>query len=962
MLGFLRRIFFLVFDRIPLFRRRGGEAEIPEEFWEAGFSKPNRTRFDIKSENTYDAYLQNGGLGIGLKKTRRLAWVEGTFPYRDMVLKARLRLDSRGGYGAAGIIFRMIDGGTCYMVLLSSKGYFRLDTVRNSMPLALIGWTEFEGPAPSPHSGAELTVIAFGPRITLVINGVWAGEISDTSIEAGFLGFVLASYQAGQAADGAAVGARDTTAWDIAAKTAQNTTAGAGQTGLDLPPAQTGAYAAEAFLDYLSVDTRIAEVGAAWRFWNEGQTGTDLSPDPGAARPGPARLRLAETFAAMGESATALEQIKKLWAEEVRREPWTLLLAARLAQILELYDEAEEYIDACLTGDSPGEGAGKDGPGIIREAAVEKAKILYARGRYDELGEYAGESLAAGNSNAALAALLGHARWESGNYGEAALAYDRAFELDGENGLHAANAANMYEALGRKTEALDRSLAAGRAFLRAGNYQDLGILIPKLLNLGPEHWEAHALAGKWAFGIENWDEAAREFDRTAALGRKAKIKAGEKDPALSYLRALLLIRGGKRREALPLLEEAVRLAPDYGLFRFRLAENRFLLNNNPADPRLRADLEKALSLLDPAVTGEKSALVRDRPAVEGETANSGEIGRGGGSGSGAAGNEEEEQTWGWVNNLAAQISLAGGDLEAAGKFLEKAAAALGETPPVLANRAVYEYLRGSLDRALNILDLDRELDAEGLMANCAGNLLVRAGQFDKADLRYQKALTIAPDNPEFLVNRASCLVELGAYGEADALLARAWDTVRSPAVLELIAYVAVKKGEYPRAEAACNAALEMDGDHPPSLHSLGWIYGSTGRWEEAGEILARLDSLPLSGEDAERREELRQRILDGTTRLIPCARCGRTWRVPLDPPPAPFLRLVAMPPDELPAGTCPSCGTSYCIGCAKEHVDAADRFTCPACGKPLKLIHEGLKKIVADWAAKALPGRENAPL
>jgi transposase-like protein len=63
---------------------------------------------------------------------------------------------------------------------------------------------------------------------------------------------------------------------------------------------------------------------------------------------------------------------------------------------------------------------------------------------------------------------------------------------------------------------------------------------------------------------------------------------------------------------------------------------------------------------------------------------------------------------------------------------------------------------------------------------------------------------------------------------------------------------------------------------------------------------------------------------------------------------------MAMPPDDLPAGSCPSCGKTYCIGCAKENLDPQGRFVCPACGKSLKLINEGLKKLVADWAESAL--------
>jgi tetratricopeptide (TPR) repeat protein len=917
MIGFLKRILFRFFYWILRGRGRNTGNEMQEEFWEADFSRPGKTRFDIKSENTYDAYLWKGAAGqalaLGLKKSACLAWVESsTHRYADMVLKARLRLEGKGGYAATGIMFRLIDGGTYYLVLLSSKGYFRLDVVRNNTPLALIGWTECG--VPFPAAAAELTIIARGAHIALLIGGRWVGEIDDTSIAQGSLGFALACYRAGEAV-GPAVGA--------------------------------GPYAAEAFLEYLSVDTRAAALEAALAVWDgpaggEDSGGGDFGGGAPARGPGPipreSRLRLAETFAAMGQNAPALTQLKKLWGDSGRGGE-DLLLAARLAQALELYDEAEEYIGAAfaLSGGDPetpetrASARADTGAEVLASAlAEEKAKLLYARGRCAELRDYVTELLTRRQPGVVLLALLAHAYWELGDYPEAGPAYDRAFELDGKNGLLAANAANVYDLLGEKEKALDRCLAAGRSFLGTNNYEDLGTLIPKLLALGPNCGEAHALAGKWAFGIEDWETADVEFN----LAETLREKAGEaQDPALCFLKALLLIRESKRREALPLLEEAARLAPDYGLFHFRLAETRYLLDNKPGDPRLRADLERALSLLDPA-RGDASGTGNDSSA--GDDSSAGE-------------------TWGWANNLAAQLSLAEGDTEAAAKYLERAAEALGERPPVLVNRAVYQYLRGSLEEALAILDTDRELDPEGAMANCAGNLLVRAGQFKEALAWYRRALALAPNNQEFLTNCSSCLIEMGQYGEADTLLARAHNLAPSPAVLELITYVAVKKGEYQRAESACNAALELDSAHVPSLRSLGWLFCTARRWDEAREILGRLEALTLYGEDAERREELRRRILEGTTRLIPCAACGRTWRVPLDPPPVSFLRLVAMPPDEIPAGTCASCGTSYCIGCAKKRLDDQGRFICPGCGKPLKLINEGLKKIVADWAAGAAP-------
>ncbi|GHT80083.1 hypothetical protein FACS1894130_10630 [Spirochaetia bacterium] len=851
------------------------------EHWTADFTKPSLARFDIKSENSYDANLLNAAayhaLSLSLKKPNCLVWVENPCRYSDMVLDAHIRLDPHGGYAAAGLMFRSIDEGTYYSVLISSKGYFRLDVLRNGVPLALIGWTEVplsgEPVMDDGQMRVSLTIIAYGSHIALAINSRWAAEIHDTTISSGRLCFALASYEARE----------------------------------PIIP-----YAAEAFLESFTVESRIGEVEAAWEKWTD-QVGIDPK----------SRFHLAETFAAMGQHVPALIQLKKVWdapgyvGQEGRRTQRELLLAARLAFQLDLFGEAEEYADACIAlgAESP-EG---------REALIEKAKILYTTGRFAELkahGEWA-VTLAPGpavRDDSALRTLLGHAYWETGEYEKAAAAYDTAFERDRENALAAKNAANTYELLGRKAEALDRYLQGGRAFLAAENYADLGNIIPRLLSLGAQSREAHALAGKWAFGIEDWSMAKAEFTRAdelcpaqPATGTGAKLPA--EDPAVVFLQGLLLLREGKRAEALSRLERAAELAPDYPLFRLKLAENRFLLNGDPNDPKLKVDLDVALSL-----------------------------------------NPDN----GWAANLAAQIALSRGDsdprsAEEAAAHLERAVRLLGEVPAIRVNRAALLCQQGFLDQALATLASTAEEDSEGLMANCAGNLLFRVGRFEEADKYYCKALAIVPANTEYLCNRASCLIELGRYGESDELLAKGHTLSPSPAILELIAWVAAKKGEYPRAETASRAALDMDPNHIPSLLSLGWLCASRSRWDEAETILRRLDALSLTGDALLRCNELHTRIDDALTQAIPCASCGRVWRVPRSPPQAKPIRLFAMPPDELPAGTCSGCGKTWCIGCAKATVDGEGRFRCPDCGTALKLTDEGLKKIVGDWADASIP-------
>jgi tetratricopeptide (TPR) repeat protein len=614
----------------------------------------------------------------------------------------------------------------------------------------------------------------------------------------------------------------------------------------------------------------------------------------------------------MGAAAPALIQIRRAWEQREKaarifmatetesRSQKELLLAARLSFQLGQYPEAGDFADSCIDlGLKSAEG---------KEALTEKAKILYAEKKFGELQKFLSGCIAFKDDDPTLHALLGHVYWNLGERERAASSYDRAFELDRENGFLAENAANAYEALNRKGKALKRLLEAGRIFLAQNDYEELGVLAPKALALGGNNWEAHALAGKWAFGIEDFERAGAELELAEKL-RRGRRPRPLPDPAVSFLRGLLLIRSGRRREAFRFLEEAAAAAPDYGLFQFRLAENRYLLSGDAGDPQLRKELERALRLMP----GD-----------------------------------------GWVHNFAAQIFLAGGDLAAAGEHLEKAAQTLGDIPAIRENRGVLCYLRGSKDEALEILDVEKNGDPKGTLANCAGNLLVRSGDFERADVFYRKALAADPDNLEYLSNRASCLVELGWLGQADEILAQAHSRAPSPKILELIGYVAVKKGEYARAERACLEALEMDENYVPVLFSLGWIYSTGSRWNELEGIIGRLEKIKLNGDEKKRLGEIRRRFEDSVTRVINCASCGRSWRVSRNPEPSPAIRLYAMPPDEYPAGTCPECGRTYCIGCAKKHIDKSGRFICPGCHRNLKLSDEGLKGIICKWAASEM--------
>lgn len=540
------------------------------EKWIVDFTKPEKSPFEIKSDSSFNAYLSNGSLALDLKKPNCIAWVETPdYEYQDHIIEAIIRLDNTGGYAAAGIMFRIAHEESYYMALVSNKGYFRLDAVKNNSPKPLIAWTEvsdFDG------SSIKLKIITYGTYMIFIINGKWAGEISDNTISSGGLGFALASYEPASAAD-------------------------------------NDAYICKSLLEYFSIDTRVKSIEENYRTWNDDD---NINAD--------ARLRLAETFAVMGNSVQALEQINMAWRRREKvfqsvsaaytdaRTRKELLLAARMAFRLGQYREADEFIDAIFEYETVSAETG--------EAVIEKARILGELKKYAELKEFILKHINRIKMDVDMYNLLARSHWELNEYKDAADAWNNAFKLasniasDGaaasasaeaaagttastSAGVYAANAANALELAGEKDKALELFLAAGKIFLRLDNSSELLALVPKLAMLGEKNIEARTLIGKWAFSIEDYKRCEAEFTAAEKIRRGMKPRP-KQDAALCYLWGICLGFKDKYKEAIGLLEKAVKLAPGYGLFRFKLAEFKLKNGQDPAKPQV--DLVKEFRL------------------------------------------------------------------------------------------------------------------------------------------------------------------------------------------------------------------------------------------------------------------------------------------------------------------------------------------------------------------------------
>lgn len=536
MTAFLRRFIYALSSKI--WRNKPGG--FPEGKLTVDFAKIKKSPFNIKSESSYNANLSNGSLELALTKTNCIAWVDiPEKEYQDHVIEARIRLDSFDGYAAAGILFHIRDEDSYYMALVSSKGYFRLDLVKGNIPRPLIAWTEIPDFKHQPNlPGTDISqidvkkfkiqIITYGTYLIFIINDKWLGEVNDDSIAYGGLAFAAASYAENEGSI-----------------------------------TENCEHTCKAYLDYISIDTRIKTIESCFKKWTDD---SNINAEN--------RLRIAETFAVMGESLKSMEQITKAWKrrDEVistvsstvsvrtRKE---LLLASRMSFRLGHYNEAEEYINTILDQwqNSPEE----------KMAYSEKLKILNELNRFAEIKDFVKEHSSKINKDIDYYTLLGRCYWELKEYKDCALAWDKAFELNKENGVYAVNAANAHEYAGNKEEALKQFITAAKLFLNQGNMPELEALMTKLSVMGEKNWEARTLTGKWAFTIEDYNKCVEEF--TIANKLRIALKPRPKaDPASYYLWGLVLHLKGKNKEALRLLERSVKLAPDYGLFRFKLTE------------------------------------------------------------------------------------------------------------------------------------------------------------------------------------------------------------------------------------------------------------------------------------------------------------------------------------------------------------------------------------------------------
>ncbi len=524
----------------------------------------------------------------------------------------------------------------------------------------------------------------------------------------------------------------------------------------------------------------------------------------------------------------------------------------------------------------------------FREGKIEKANLLYLLNRFIDTKAWIEEILGDFPEHAPLRNLLGNTEFSLGNWEKAAARYEEVLEVEPDMPIFLLNTARAHDYAGNEERATELYRRAALEFFRQEAYEDLLPIRSRMGEIAPEDPLMKSIEGKLRFQDGNLPEAERIFLEL--------IDEGRAESDVYFLEGVVRMQAGEPEEAAEYLRHAAAQEPDFHLYRLRLAESLHLAGL-PAEEEMNRALELA----------------------------------------------PED---GWTCNLAGLLALEREEFADAARYLEKAFTALPEEREIQLNYSKALYRCEGIGRAEEVITDT----GDPYVFNHRGNMYADNGRLEEAVEFYRKALEQMPDEPVFLENIASALMNAEHYAEAEEHLVRLLEAGEGVSVrtYEMIAEIAKEKGEFERAATTLEEALKIEPENGKIRLNLARLLVRRNRWEDAR---GHLESLKTNG-DAERAseaEELLRQVREATETRYTCSSCGREWWVHNDVEPPERVRLYGEPPKESPAGKCEICGKIYCIECAMQHMEGK-RFVCPHCGVKLKLSEGGLKYLAVQYA------------
>lgn len=826
------------------------------EQWTADFSDIKNRRFIEEEGDGYSSRF-NTGLNLSLYRKNLYAWtVNPQYQYKNVCIDAVIDFsdckrivpessaasENKAGICAFGFLLRYVDEANHLSVLLSDKGFFRIDAVFNGSQIPLIGWTASPPMVKKyakhyDENHVPLQIILNDTSIALIVNCNLAVLIDDDTIQSeGSIAF------AGQN-------------WDEYEET-------------------------NAVLSFFSLDSRDIQCDAAYRTWAANNTFSSEY-----------RMQIARSYSAVGRIVPALIETKKAFEAGITSVE-DCIFASRLYLSQNLFEEAYEILQ-------------KAEPLFPEEVSIseETASVLYLWGKYEELSVFFRKLNGKEKNSSVLASLKGHVLALQNEYKPAYMWYMTASVLNPEQIMHTRNAADMLSKQGKKQEAADIRLSLLNTCIEQ---KDLGTFIRIENEINEKELTTTqktvllACRGKKAF-LEGKNEEAKSL-----LQKYLSKRTAAKDSEALFALSLLYKDEGLIEEAVTLLENIVKENDASSSYYRTLAECKALLNEQ----------DEALLFVEKAL--------------------------------------EIDHSDGWALYLKADLLYKKNELDKAFESVYAAFTILQEELSVLNLYAALMKEKGRLDEVLQILDEVSLHSGNGTSyrtdaLHICANYYTQANRLTEAEERYKKALELSPRDIMLICDYASLCMTMDRINEADSLVSTIFSDTVPAKLYEIIASIAVKKGESTRAEITLRQGLDACRNSPSDyctlLIDLAHFYLQTSKWSKAEEIVKELQSLETSG----RVDEVSEELADKTSREIHCALCSRTWRVPLTLPIIDKMNLTAQPPDDLPAGNCPVCGKVYCIGCVSYTLSEEGRFSCPNCMVSLKLQDKGIFYLLNKW-------------
>lgn len=160
--------------------------------------RDNRAGWTLFNGPTGRAELDNGRLALSVVGPDRNVWATVPRRFADLSLEADSGLERGADETSYGLIFRHLDDSNFYVFEVDGLGDYRLGKVVNGAYISLINPTASDRVQPGQALN-RLHVRAVGPHITVGVNGVDVGEVTDGAFGEGDIGVSASLVGPGEA-------------------------------------------------------------------------------------------------------------------------------------------------------------------------------------------------------------------------------------------------------------------------------------------------------------------------------------------------------------------------------------------------------------------------------------------------------------------------------------------------------------------------------------------------------------------------------------------------------------------------------------------------------------------------------------------------------------------------------------------------------------------------------------------